>query len=38
LRASRVNEITFNAALIKELRAIHLLHQFIEAEGLESER
>jgi NTE family protein len=35
---NRVNEITFNAALIKELRAIHLLHQFIEAEGLESER
>ncbi len=35
---NRVNELTFNAALLKELRAIHLLHQLIEAEGLESER
>ena len=35
---NRVNEITFNAALIKELRAIHLLHQLIDAEGLETER
>lgn len=35
---NRVNEITFNASLIKELRAIHLLHQLIESEGLESER
>jgi NTE family protein len=35
---NRVNEITFNAALIKELRTLHLLHQLIELEGLESER
>jgi NTE family protein len=35
---NRINEITFNASLIKELRAIELLHQLIEAEGLESER
>jgi NTE family protein len=35
---NRLNEITFNASLIKELRAISLLHQLIEAEGLESER
>jgi NTE family protein len=35
---NRLNEITFNASLIKELRAIHLLHQLIEAEGLELER
>ncbi len=35
---NRLNEITFNAALIKELRAIHLLHELIEAERLESER
>lgn len=35
---NRLNEITFNASLIKELRAIQLLHQLIEAEGLESER
>jgi NTE family protein len=35
---NRVNEITFNAALIKELRSIHLLHQLIDAEGLETER
>jgi NTE family protein len=35
---NRVNEITFNAALIKELRTLHLLHQLIEMEGLESER
>ena len=35
---NRVNEITFNAALIKELRAIHLLHALIEMEGLETER
>jgi NTE family protein len=34
----RLNEITFNSSLIKELRAIALLHQLIEAEGLESER
>lgn len=35
---NRVNEISFNSALIKELRAIHLLHQLIEAEGIEAER
>lgn len=35
---NRVNELTFNAALIKELRSIHLLHQLIDAEGLETER
>lgn len=35
---NRLNEITFNSNLLKELRAIHLLHQLIESEGLESER
>jgi NTE family protein len=35
---NRLNEITFNASLIKELRAIQLLHQLIEAESLELER
>jgi NTE family protein len=35
---NRMNEITFNASLIKELRAISLLRQLIEAEGLEQER
>lgn len=35
---NRVNELTFNASLLKELRAIHLLHQVIDAEGLETER
>ncbi|MFN6998880.1 MAG: patatin-like phospholipase family protein [Elioraea tepidiphila] len=35
---NRVNEITFNASLIKELRAITLLRRLIEAEGLERER
>lgn len=35
---NRLNEITFNSSLIKELRAIELLHQLIEAERLESER
>lgn len=34
---NRLNEITFNSSLIKELRAIHLLHQLIEAENLQSE-
>ncbi len=34
---NRLNEITFNSSLIKELRSIHLLHQLIEAEGLELE-
>ncbi|MFY9942419.1 MAG: patatin-like phospholipase family protein [Desulfobacterales bacterium] len=35
---NRLNEITFNSSLIKELRAIELLHQLIAAEKLESER
>lgn len=35
---NRLNEITFNAALIKELRAITLLRRLIKAEGLENER
>jgi NTE family protein len=35
---NRVNEISFNSSLIKELRAIHLLHKLIDAEGLETER
>ena len=34
---NRINEITFNSSLIKELRSIQLLHQLIEAEGLELE-
>ena len=34
---NRINEITFNSSLIKELRSIHLLHQLIDAEGLEME-
>ncbi|MCS6932464.1 MAG: patatin-like phospholipase family protein [Acetobacteraceae bacterium] len=35
---NRMNEITFNASLIKELRAIALLRRMIAAEGLEHER
>jgi NTE family protein len=35
---NRLNEITFNASLIKELRSIVLLKQLIEAENLERER
>jgi len=35
---NRINEITFNASLIKELRLIELLHELIEVERLESER
>ena len=35
---NRINEITFNASLIKDLRAIELLHQVIASEKLESER
>lgn len=35
---NRVNEITFNAALIKELRSVLLLKQLICTEGLEKER
>jgi NTE family protein len=34
---NRLNEITFNSSLLKELRSIHLLHQLIEAEGLQLE-
>jgi NTE family protein len=34
----RMNEITFNSSLIKELRSIALLHRMIENEGLEAER
>lgn len=35
---NRLNEITFNASLVKELRAIMLLRDLINAEGLERER
>jgi NTE family protein len=35
---NRLNEITFNTSLIKELRSIVLLKQLIEAEKLERER
>jgi NTE family protein len=35
---NRVNEISFNSSLIKDLRAIHLLHKLIDAEGIETER
>lgn len=35
---NRINEITFNASLVKELRLIELLHELIEVEQLESER
>lgn len=35
---NRVNEVTFNSSLIKELRSIQLLRQLIEAENLEAER
>ncbi len=35
---NRLNEITFNSSLIKDLRAIELLHRLIDAEGVESER
>ncbi len=35
---NRVNEITFNSSLLKELRAVMLLRDLIEAEGLEHER
>ncbi|WP_255448578.1 patatin-like phospholipase family protein [Telmatospirillum sp. J64-1] len=35
---NRLNEITFNSSLIKELRMIALFKQLIEAEGLEHER
>jgi NTE family protein len=35
---NRLNEITFNASLLKELRAVLLLKQMIDAEALEDER
>lgn len=35
---NRVNEISFNASLIKDLRAIELLHRLIDSEGVASER
>lgn len=35
---NRVNEITFNASLLKELRAVMLLKQLIDDENLERER
>mgnify|MGYP001413598122 CR=1 FL=1 len=35
---NRMNEITFNASLVKELRSIMLLKQLIDGEGLEHER
>lgn len=35
---NRLNEITFNASLIKELRSLLLLKQLIDAENLERER
>ncbi len=35
---NRVNEITFNTSLIKELRSIQLLRQLIEAQGIEPEQ
>ncbi len=35
---NRLNEITFNSSLLKELRAIELLHELLETENLESER
>ncbi len=34
----RLNEITFNASLVKELRAIYFLYELIAHEGLEHER
>jgi len=35
---NRLNEITFNSSLLKELRAIELLHGILEREAVESER
>ncbi|HSH49898.1 MAG TPA: patatin-like phospholipase family protein [Halomonas sp.] len=35
---NRINEITFNTSLIKELRSIQLLQQLIKAEGVEAEQ
>lgn len=35
--ANRLNEITFNAALMREMRAIAVMQELIEASGLQSE-
>lgn len=35
---NRLNEITFNASLIKELRSLYFLWEVIDHEGLERER
>ena len=35
---NRINEITFNTSLVKELRGIQLLQRLIDGEGLEVER
>ena len=35
---NRLNEITFNSSLLKELRAIELLHELLEMEGFETDR
>lgn len=35
---NRLNEITFNASLIKDLRAILMLKELIDAEGIEREQ
>lgn len=35
---NRINEITFNTSLIKELRSIQLLQQLIDAEDLDAKR
>ncbi len=35
---NRINEITFNASMIKELRSIAYLKRLVELEGLEQER
>lgn len=35
---NRINEITFNTSLIKELRSIQLLQQLIDAQGAGSEK
>lgn len=36
--SNRINEITFNSSLIKELRSIQLLQQLIEFQGIEPEQ
>jgi len=35
---NRLNEITFNSSLLKELRTIELLHELLETENLDSQR